>query len=83
MEKINFKPQGVCAKVIQVIIEDNKINKVTFVGGCQGNAKGISALVEGMDINEVITKLDEIACGNKATSCPDQLAKCLKEYLGK
>ena len=51
MEKINFKPQGVCAKVIQVIIEDNKINKVTFVGGCQGNAKGISALVEGMDIN--------------------------------
>ena len=83
MEKINFKPQGVCAKVIQVNIEDNKINKVTFVGGCQGNAKGISALVEGMDINEVITKLDEIACGNKGTSCPDQLAKCLKEYLGK
>ena len=62
-------------------IEDNKLKNVQFLGGCNGNLKGIGLLVEGMDVNEVINRLDGIRCGMKATSCPDQLATALKEAL--
>ena len=59
-------------------LEDNKVKNVEFLGGCNGNLKGIGKLVEGMDVDEVISRLDGITCGMKSTSCPDQLAKALK-----
>ncbi len=60
-------------------IEDNKIHNVEFMGGCNGNLQGISKLVEGMDIDEAISRIDGIHCGSKPTSCPDQLANALKK----
>jgi len=70
----------VCSKSIFFEIEDNKVKNVTYIGGCNGNLKGIGALVEGMDIDEVISRLEGTTCGMKKTSCPDQLAKALKAY---
>ena len=74
-----YKTQGVCSKQIKFDVEDGKIKKVIFVGGCPGNTQGIAKLVEGMDVEEVISKLEGIRCGFKKTSCPDQLAQALKE----
>ena len=76
----NYKTQGTCSRNITLDIEDNKLVSVSFFGGCNGNLKGISALCEGMDIEDVIAKLQGITCGFKDTSCPDQLAKALKAY---
>jgi len=59
-------------------IEDNKVKNIQFIGGCNGNLKGISALAEGMDIDEAISRIEGIKCGMKSTSCPDQLAQALK-----
>lgn len=70
---------GTCSRSILFDIEDGKVKNVQYIGGCNGNLKGISALVEGMDIDEVIARLDGTTCGGKATSCPDQLARALKE----
>ena len=74
-----YKTSGVCSQRIFFEIEDNKVKNVQFVGGCNGNLKGIGALVEGMDIDEVIARLEGTTCGMKNTSCPDQLAAALKE----
>ena len=79
--KIEFKPQGVCTKLIRLDIDDNIINSIEFYGGCEGNLKGISQLLQGMNVETVITKLEGITCGGKQTSCPDQIAKILVEYL--
>lgn len=73
--------EGVCAKKISFSVDDNKINDVKFHFGCPGNLQGISKLVEGMDIKEVIQKLKGIKCGARFTSCPDQLSKALSEYI--
>lgn len=70
---------GTCSRSILFDIEDGKVKNVQYIGGCNGNLKGISALVEGMDIDEVIARLEGTTCGGKATSCPDQLARALKE----
>ena len=75
-----YNTQGVCSKAIYFDIEDNKLKNVSYVGGCNGNLKGIGSLVEGMDIDEVIARLEGTTCGSKKTSCPDQLAKALKAY---
>lgn len=75
-----YKPKGVCCSEINFEIEDNKIIKVSFKGGCNGNSQGISRLVVGMPIDEVINRLEGVKCGFKSTSCPDQLAKALKEW---
>ena len=75
-----YNTQGVCAKCIYFDVEDNKVTNVSYVGGCNGNLKGIGSLVEGMDIDDVITRLEGTTCGSKKTSCPDQLAKALKAY---
>ena len=80
---MQFKPKGVCSQLIQFDIENNKIRNVGFVGGCNGNLQGISRLVEGMDVDEAISRIEGIHCGYKSTSCPDQLAKALKEATGK
>ena len=70
--------KGTCSRSILFEIEDGKLKNVQYIGGCNGNLKGISKLVEGMDIDEVISRLEGTTCGLKATSCPDQLAKALK-----
>ncbi|MGL4798849.1 MAG: TIGR03905 family TSCPD domain-containing protein [Cellulosilyticaceae bacterium] len=79
MEK--FKTSGVCAKEILFEIEDNKIKEVTFVNGCDGNTTGVAILAKGMDVNEVITRLRGIDCRGRGTSCPDQLAQALENYM--
>ena len=73
-----FKTKGTCSQMIYFDVEDNKVHNVQFYGGCNGNLKGIGALVEGMDIDAVIARVEGITCGMKATSCPDQLAQALK-----
>ena len=75
-----YTTQGVCSKAIHFDVEDNKVKNVSYVAGCNGNLKGISSLVEGMDIDEVIARLEGTTCGAKKTSCPDQLAQALKAY---
>ncbi|MCT4621683.1 MAG: TIGR03905 family TSCPD domain-containing protein [Marinisporobacter sp.] len=72
-----YKTTGVCAREISFSVENNKIKEVKFHGGCPGNTLGLSILLEGMNVNEAISKLRGITCGNKSTSCPDQLSKAL------
>ena len=74
-----YRTSGTCSREISFQVEDGKVKNVSFFGGCNGNLKGIGSLVEGMEVNEVIKKLEGIKCGFKQTSCPDQLAKALKE----
>ena len=78
---MKYKTQGTCSQYIDFELEDGKIKNVVFTGGCNGNLKGIGALVEGMDANEAIQRLSGIKCGFKSTSCPDQLAKALEAAL--
>lgn len=80
-EAISYQTKGTCSKQINLIIEDNIIKHIEFIGGCSGNLQGISKLVEGQNINDVISKLQGIDCNGKGTSCPDQLAQCLKMYI--
>lgn len=78
-----YRTKGVCSRSIDIEIEDNIIKDVSFVGGCNGNLKGIGELAKGMDIDDVIVKLENIKCGFKNTSCPAQLAEALKDYKNK
>ena len=78
--KFTYKTSGVCSRSIDIEVEDNIVKDVSFVGGCNGNLKGIGALVRGMNIDDVIDKLENIKCGIKNTSCPAQLANALKDY---
>lgn len=75
-----YRTQGVCSREIHFEVKDNKLIHVEYIGGCSGNTQGLSRLVEGMDIDEAITRLEGIQCGPKRTSCPDQLAKALQAY---
>ncbi len=77
--QFTYKTRGVCSQIISFEVEDNKVRNVQFFGGCNGNLKGIGSLVEGMDIDDVISRLEGTKCGMKATSCPDQLAIALKQ----
>jgi uncharacterized protein (TIGR03905 family) len=79
MINYTFRPKGVCSQQMNITVEDNRIQKLEVLGGCDGNLKGISSLIIGMPVDEVITRLDGIRCGYKSTSCPDQLAKALKQ----
>lgn len=78
-----YNPQGVCSYEMIIEVEGQTIKKVTIEGGCAGNTVGISRLVEGMKIEEAIKRLKGIPCGNKGTSCPDQLAKALENIKTK
>ena len=80
---MEYRTRGVCSQRILFDLVDGKLHNVSFVGGCNGNLKGIGSLVEGMDAEEVIRRLEGTTCGFKNTSCPDQLAKALKAALGK
>lgn len=75
-----YKTKGVCATSIEFDVEDDIITSLHFTGGCNGNLQGISQLVVGMKVNDVIAKLEGLHCGFKNTSCPDQLAAALKQY---
>jgi len=76
--KYQYKTQGTCSQLIVVDVEEDIIKSVVFLGGCSGNLQGISKLVEGMKIDDVVSRLEGINCGMKGTSCPDQLSKALK-----
>ena len=72
-----YKTSGTCSQRILFDIEDGKVRNVKFIGGCNGNLKGIAALVEGMDVDTVIERVQGVTCGMRKTSCPDQLAQAL------
>ncbi len=79
-----YKTSGTCSSRIEFELDDNnRVHNVHFTNGCNGNLKGISAIVEGMDADELISKLGGITCGFKRTSCPDQLAKAVRQALDK
>ncbi len=80
---MQYKTNGVCSRLIHFDIVDNKVKNVEFVGGCAGNAQGVARLIEGMDVNEAIKRMEGIRCGARKTSCPDQLARALREALAK
>ena len=76
-----YQPKGVCARKISFEIEDGIVKNIRFTGGCSGNTQGVSALAEGMTTEEIFERLSGIRCGFKGTSCPDQLAKAVKEAI--
>ena len=76
-----YMTHGTCSRAISFEIKDGKVHDVEFLGGCNGNLQGIGRLVEGMDAEECIRKLDGISCGGKPTSCPDQLANAMRIAL--
>lgn len=78
---MDYRPIGVCSRLIRVELDGDTIQNVEFVGGCSGNTQGISHLVKGMNVNDAISRLEGIHCGNKSTSCPDQLAYALKQAI--
>ena len=78
--EFTYKPRGTCSQLMVMDIENNRIHNLKVMGGCNGNLQGVSRLVENMEIDEVIQRLEGIRCGYKSTSCPDQLAQALKAY---
>ena len=76
-----YTPRGVCSQRIDMELEGNVIKAVTFTGGCHGNLQGVSRLVEGMTVEEAVSRIRGIRCGYKETSCPDQLAQALTAAL--
>lgn len=81
MEHISYKTRGVCSRQIDMDIDNGIIVSAAFTGGCSGNTQGVAALVKGMTVEDAISRLRGIKCGFKSTSCPDQLAVALEEYL--
>lgn len=79
--KIQYKTSGTCSSLINIEIENNILKSVEYIGGCNGNLKGIASLVKGMPVEEVINRLKGIRCEDKETSCPDQLVQCLEKYI--
>ena len=78
---MQYIPKGVCSKQIDFEIIDNKVRNVVFTRGCSGNTQGVAALIEGMDVNDAIRRLEGIQCGPRPTSCPDQLALAIEAAL--
>ncbi len=78
---MTYRTNGTCSQSIEFDIVDGKVTGVKFLGGCNGNLQGIAKLVEGMTPDEVVKRLEGIKCGFRNTSCPDQFAKALKEYI--
>ena len=78
---INYTPKGVCSTNFQIEVDNGVIQSVQITMGCDGNGKGVSALLKGMKVEDAIARLEGIRCGGKATSCPDQIAQALKTVL--
>lgn len=81
MNSLKYKTQGTCSQEIDIELKDGVIESVSFTGGCNGNLKGVAALVKGMKPEDVIARCKGIRCGFKQTSCPDQLAQALEQML--
>ncbi len=81
MNKYSYNTKGVCSRKIEFTVEDGIITDAAFSGGCNGNTQGICALITGMRVEDAIKRMEGIKCGPRATSCPDQFAQALKEYL--
>ena len=77
---MTYKTKGTCSRAIEFEVNDNRVTGVRFIGGCAGNTVGVARLVEGMDVDEAIRRLEGIPCGSNPTSCPDQLAKALQGW---
>ena len=82
-KKLIYPTRGVCSQAIEICLDDDVVKRVQVYGGCNGNTQGISQLVRGMKSDEVIARLEGISCNGKGTSCPDQLARALREMLDK
>ena len=82
-DQITYTTRGVCSRGIEITIEDGIVTAGKFIGGCSGNTQGVAALAVGMTPEEVIKRIKGIKCGPKNTSCPDQLATALEEYIAK
>ena len=83
MKRLDYVTRGTCSKLIRLEIDDdNSIADVCFVGGCDGNTQGVAALVKGMDAGEAVRRLEGIDCHGKGTSCPDQLARAIRQLNG-
>ena len=78
---ITYRPKGVCSRLMRVEVEDGIIRQVEVLGGCSGNLQGISRLLVGMPVQQAIERMEGVRCGGKPTSCPDQLAKALRQAL--
>ena len=78
---ITYQPQGVCSQQMKIEVEEGIVKSLQVMGGCHGNLQGISKLVEGMKVEDVIQRMEGIRCGGKPTSCPDQMAQALKTAL--
>lgn len=78
---INYTTKGTCSRQINIEVEDGIVKSCEFIGGCNGNLKGICRLVTGMKVEDVIARVEGTTCGPKSTSCPDQLAQALKQAL--
>lgn len=81
MKTIQYQPKGVCARMMEIDIDNGIVMDLRVIGGCNGNLKGISQLVKGMKAEDVISRLEGVTCGFKNTSCPDQIAQALKQNL--
>lgn len=81
--RIDYTPKGVCATKILIDVENGIVNDVKFVNGCSGNGQGVSNLIKGMKVEDVIEKLENIKCGSRQSSCPAQLTRALKQIIGK
>lgn len=80
MSTFEYTPKGVCSRKMIFDLDGDIIRSVDVIGGCNGNLKGISSLLKGQNVNEIISRLEGITCGPKSTSCPDQIAQALKAY---
>ena len=78
---IEYTPKGVCSRKITAEVEDGIVKSVVFTGGCNGNTQGVARLAQGMKVEDVIARLENVDCGGRGTSCPDQLAKALRQAL--
>ncbi|MBI5210802.1 MAG: TIGR03905 family TSCPD domain-containing protein [Elusimicrobia bacterium] len=78
MKKLVHKPTGTCSSLITIEVDGGRVKRIEFKDGCSGNTQGIAALAEGMPVWEVVRRLRGIRCGDKKTSCPDQLAQALE-----
>ena len=78
---VEYKPQGVCSRLMRVRVEDGVVQDVEVLGGCNGNLQGIMSLVKGMKAEDVVARLEGIHCGMKPTSCPDQLARAIRQAM--
>ena len=78
-----YYPSGVCSSMYNITINDGRVENIEIAGGCDGNLQGIAGLIKGMEVEDVISRMEGIKCGDQETSCPDQIAKALKEMTEK